>query len=1135
MVQQALVDLINFTTKNQKLCQMEDFKDKDLAGAATKKSILELLRTLLDTAQLFKNKGLSEISTKCAFAMSVIGALDPNKFSLKSIKEQVIVIHDFTDYKEYAEFLRYFMENIVIKSFWASNSPVKQLYSAYSMQKFLGVLKLDERVLTATQDPYAIRAGNGGQVDTLSQEYFVDIWNKFSDIGKSTLTPLLSSKYVPPPIKYEPLNFPYFKLSMSYEKWLVDLTSNLLNRALRILENGQIDTNSDSNSPKAVIFRTCSILVRDQDISVCTYLFKYVSLSLIINGDNTSFNNLKTEFLSILQHDSSKLPPDRSELLINCFQSVFEVLDYFNEWYSVATQYLNDNVKASTPLKKSLGLVQKFLEHLPMSLIAKKSAECDSYERTILYLEKCYREDIVSDDEVVPTLQRMYSNINDYDSLSGILKKFSTNNLQEKLSTFQYNENWSLAQESFQVLSLIGDKQDKVANNAKLLKSLSDHAFYEEVLSNLGSKVNFQRDNLNEIPLVWSMTGLSASVSSGNFDELEKWMYITESISTKLQDKETMIQYQVAKSLKFLKEGDKLGFERCIDNVYETIGTSLVSSMSSSSISKNSLLINQLHALYDLTSIATRGGGSPDDFILRERLTNIDQSFETQWKILSIHYATNVAMGKNENVLGEILLRSSETARKNERLDVATRCIMKAMVLNEKEANIQYTELLWAQGRQTEAIKNLHSIIKDGEFKNTQQRAKAQLQYAVWLDESNHSSSTTIIDEYSKAYKLESIWDKPYYDLGKYYSKIMESKQLNETFSNNSGSNSSGPDMSGYYEQQTIRYFLKALALGPTFIFEALPKLITIWLDFAQLSQTSEDAQRRLQQIVQDIKTSIDTIPIYVWYTAITQLLLRIGHSHEPSSHLLMAIVSNLIQAYPKYSLWYVLSHLNSNDKLRRKRVSMTLSDSQKKKRELVEIIMGAQSLFLSLIKIASHDIKKSTVVRKMLLSRDFQTSFNLTEPCTALVIPVRSNLEIRLPLGKYNPKTFTAFPKAAAVTFNGFDDVISIFQSLQKPKQVTIRGSDYNVFRLLLKRDDTRKDAKVVEFTTMINRLLLSNNETRKRNLFITNYSVVSLAENLGVIEFVQDVATMKSVINDQRQRMGVEVHCWIRSFSLS
>ena len=48
-------------------------------------------------------------------------------------------------------------------------------------------------------------------------------------------------------------------------------------------------------------------------------------------------------------------------------------------------------------------------------------------------------------------------------------------------------------------------------------------------------------------------------------------------------------------------------------------------------------------------------------------------------------------------------------------------------------------------------------------------------------------------------------------------------------------------------------------------------------------------------------------------------------------------------------------------------------------------------------------------------------------------------------------------------------------------PKQVVIRGSDGKAYPLMVKDDDTRKDAKVVEFTTMVNRILTSSTEARK------------------------------------------------------
>ncbi|KAG7661806.1 MEC1 [[Candida] subhashii] len=116
-----------------------------------------------------------------------------------------------------------------------------------------------------------------------------------------------------------------------------------------------------------------------------------------------------------------------------------------------------------------------------------------------------------------------------------------------------------------------------------------------------------------------------------------------------------------------------------------------------------------------------------------------------------------------------------------------------------------------------------------------------------------------------------------------------------------------------------------------------------------------------------------------------------------------------------------------------------------------------------------------------------------------SLVIPVRSNLEVRVPSNN-NVVHNRAFPKSASITFDGFDDSVNIFVSLQMSRQVIVRGSDSRASRLMLKRDDSRKDAKVAVFTTMVNRILRQSTEARKRNLYIPNYVVMPLAEDKGV-----------------------------------
>lgn len=1115
VVQQVLNDLIYF---------LQQFDSDQFRRSIFEASIHDLVRALLDTAVYFKSR-IEEIPTLCARALSIIGALDVNKFNAGPIRNRDIVLYDFRNYEENAKFLKHFIEHRVVTMFWASNDAIKQLYLSYSMQEFLKVLKLDETVL-----------------DPSTENISSDIWYQFSDVARSTLTPFMKSSYTSLSSRYVPLKIPFYKTGMKHDKWLFSFTLDLLKRPLENISD-------NDNSSKKIIFQTFSSLIRVNDTSICQHILKYIALSHVINGNGQVYDDIKTEFLSVLEVDVSKINySDPVEQLIACYQTIFEVLDYFNEWQSEAIHFLSKMKSRSlegTRLTQNIKCISRFLKEIPTELIVTTSSKCDSYERTILYVEKCYREGNVSlsnqvgNLNLVSTLQSIYSSIDDYDALDGILKVFSTNNLQEKLSTFQYNENWMLAQESFQVMSKVGEKEDKVKNYTKLLKSLSDHGLYDDVLTSLSGR-SITKEFL-DVPFEWLLIGLRAAIYSGEIGQVKYWLFKSDLFS-KPDDIDDVINHLYALALKSIHDNKGPNFEAIMENIYKTIGTNLVSSMSSS-FSKNSGLMIKLHTMYDTSLIVKTNNHKKTltevERILNNRLGNIDQTFDSQWKVLNMHRVVNSMMQNDANEL-DYLVKCSKIARKYDKFNIATKLIMKLMALNYLEANLEYTELLWAQDKRTEAIKLLSDLILEDQFKTRSQKSSAQLQYAEWLDESNHSSFIAIINEYKKAIAREPAWSKAYYELAKYYGKVMELRS----------------DLDGQYELELVRNYLKSLAVDASYIFEALPKAITIWLDYCQSyfeikkrfndtrdvpsdfldhdRQRSLDRQRSRNKqrlnlahkqkskdsMTDAFRTYVDKIPIYVWYTSITQLLSRINIYDKKCGDVLKHIVTSLINEYTEHSLWYVFSHITSDSKTRMRRVSQVLESSKKSNKKRSNTIKNAEKLFFSLVYIGELSVPRN-YKGALSLSKNCNLA-HLQKPDRSLVIPVKSNLEIKLPGGRYE-KEFTGFPKSSNVTFDGVDDSITMFQSLQKPKLIVIRGSDLKIYKLLLKRDDdTRKDAKVVGLNTMINRLLKANTETRKRNLSIAYYSVIPLKANVGVIEFLSNVATLKKLIFTIRDRIG-------------
>ena len=66
-----------------------------------------------------------------------------------------------------------------------------------------------------------------------------------------------------------------------------------------------------------------------------------------------------------------------------------------------------------------------------------------------------------------------------------------------------------------------------------------------------------------------------------------------------------------------------------------------------------------------------------------------------------------------------------------------------------------------------------------------------------------------------------------------------------------------------------------------------------------------------------------------------------------------------------------------------------------------------------------------------------------------------------------------------------GFHDEIDVMRSLAKPRKITIQGSNGQVYMFLGKpKDDLRKDARLMDFNAIINKLLKANSESRRRQL---------------------------------------------------
>ncbi|THC97250.1 hypothetical protein EYZ11_003252 [Aspergillus tanneri] len=96
--------------------------------------------------------------------------------------------------------------------------------------------------------------------------------------------------------------------------------------------------------------------------------------------------------------------------------------------------------------------------------------------------------------------------------------------------------------------------------------------------------------------------------------------------------------------------------------------------------------------------------------------------------------------------------------------------------------------------------------------------------------------------------------------------------------------------------------------------------------------------------------------------------------------------------------------------------------------------------------------------------------------------------------------KGFRAFPRDPTTIETVLDDA-QVLNSLQKPRKISIRGSDGKIYNTLCKpKDDLRKDQRLMEFNNMINRFLKRDVESSKRRMSLFVYDTDSIEVPSGL-----------------------------------
>ncbi|XP_076915398.1 serine/threonine-protein kinase TOR-like [Bidens hawaiensis] len=122
-------------------------------------------------------------------------------------------------------------------------------------------------------------------------------------------------------------------------------------------------------------------------------------------------------------------------------------------------------------------------------------------------------------------------------------------------------------------------------------------------------------------------------------------------------------------------------------------------------------------------------------------------------------------------------------------------------------------------------------------------------------------------------------------------------------------------------------------------------------------------------------------------------------------------------------------------------------------------------------------------------------------------------------------PGTYRA--DSPVVTIASFAPQLVVITSKQRPRKLTIHGSDGEDYAFLLKgHEDLRQDERVMQLFGLVNTLLENSRKTSEKDLSIQRYEVIPLSSNSGLIGWVPNCDTLHQLIREYRDARKITLN---------
>ncbi|KAF9218963.1 hypothetical protein BS17DRAFT_718960 [Gyrodon lividus] len=313
-----------------------------------------------------------------------------------------------------------------------------------------------------------------------------------------------------------------------------------------------------------------------------------------------------------------------------------------------------------------------------------------------------------------------------------------------------------------------------------------------------------------------------------------------------------------------------------------------------------------------------------------------------------------------------------------------------------------------------------------------------------------------------------------------------------------------------------ITMYSRCLAASDLFDDDVPIRFCSLW--FANF----ED--RRLQD---RLKKAVNRIPSRKFVFLSHQLSARISKPPQgnpsASQQTLQALITRMCQEHPFHSLYQVYcirpdrsSQSTSNRRSSARHEAASSSQAQ------VDRSSAASDIFDRLLSDPIHSNRVKAIEQVCDASIEwakYPMKDNRTIKKVKGVLHVPDNLSIRrlrdvhVPVVTSHPSIDPTLKYDHCVWISHYDPTFTTAGGVNVPKISTCYGSNGEKFKQLFKggNDDLRQDAVMEQVFDLVNVVLQYDRETKKRNLKVRGYTVLPLAAQAGVLEFVGNTVPLQ------------------------